>query len=1113
MFSSSISSNAYNNNNNNNGNGTGNGNGIVNGHSNNNGRAAGGYSPSINTSFGNSSTNSVDNIGTLYEAVKEFNARLGDELTLKVGDKIDVISDDSEYNDGWYMGKNLTTNEVGLYPKAFTQICQDHQINFNKPSLLRSRSRRLASPSQSSPLTPSANAMYRTGTNGGSSEIANSSTAHGSALTGASTGGSKQSPVNTTMKDIDKALQELAIESPQIGNTSASASISASASGTGTEVSRDVNNSMALNPAEVESWSPEQVSTYFASLGFDMESAGKFARHKITGAILLELELAYLKELDISSFGTRFEIYKEIEALKIENKNRSFAKSITGASVNSSNSLMPPPSVHRQFSKNSTDADSDLPTAPLGHTRKRSQSLDDSKIPAINYAHTQQPQQLQIPEREHNLKIPLNSGNAISPIIKIPDAIGNSHETPKEIGTPSSLRVPPLDGQFTSPRKPPAPPSHLSPTAEKLNFGYKFGGGNVHNVTGGKTDPLHQQSNRSSMFINSTSYDPRKLNPNSLNNNLNNAKNSTSRPTSSIYDHTRNSSQQSYPATRTGSPTRSHRRGISEISTTTKNPDKANHKRHSSVFSYSNSTTVGDYKSASDTRRNSLVNLFSTPSRLSVIKGNRNGNDDLNDFDDITDLSQTTIKKNRSSTNSQKRSSLSPSELKETKASPYRRSFSAKEASTTSSATFKKLPNVQEREQKRSASEALKLKSLRNTSSSGSQRLSSRNKKKTSAFQEGIRHITPEDAIRTADYSGWMSKRGNVHWKTRYFALHKTRLSYFHSLKDKSEQGLIDITSHRVLPATQNETDKLTSFYAASIGSGRYCFKLVPPAPGSRKGLTFTQQKVHYFAVDTKEEMRNWMAALIKTTIDFDETTPIVSSYVAPTVSLQKAQEMLANARQHTQQKDAELRAKRALAAAESSGNPVATHNGTAGSESQQSSNGSSTLLQSSEPTTADTTNDPDFSTLTRRNNNDDTLSSSNSSITDQQQQQQQQMKFRGGDAFRTPEIEQTSRHSSNNKNLNKLDTEIGGFSSPYLLASGLLSPKSPSESAHSEDHAMNSAGSKPSINRTRTMNTNPVPMITNLENGTTSNSSPAAIAAANGALRHSSSRRKKNIL
>jgi hypothetical protein len=100
------------------------------------------------------------------------------------------------------------------------------------------------------------------------------------------------------------------------------------------------------------------------------------------------------------------------------------------------------------------------------------------------------------------------------------------------------------------------------------------------------------------------------------------------------------------------------------------------------------------------------------------------------------------------------------------------------------------------------------------------------------------------------------------------------------------------------------DDDKLVSLYAATTGNGKFCFKLVPPAPGSKKGLTFTQPKVHYFAVETKEEMRNWMAALIKATIDIDDSVPVLSSCATPTVSLQRAQNLLSQARENAKKRE-----------------------------------------------------------------------------------------------------------------------------------------------------------------------------------------------------------------
>ena len=188
---------------------------------------------------------------------------------------------------------------------------------------------------------------------------------------------------------------------------------------------------------------------------------------------------------------------------------------------------------------------------------------------------------------------------------------------------------------------------------------------------------------------------------------------------------------------------------------------------------------------------------------------------------------------------------------------------------------------------------------LRSSSSHSNLRSKSFTKQKTSAFQEGLNIVTPSEALKTASISGWMSKRGSVSvgtWKARFFTLHGTRLSYFTSFSDTKEKGLIDVTSYRVM-AVGDTDDKFVGLYAASVGAGRFCFKVVPPGPSALKGVVFTMPKVHYFAVDTREEMRAWMTAIMKATIDRDDRQPVVSSCATPTVPLAKAQELQAVAR------------------------------------------------------------------------------------------------------------------------------------------------------------------------------------------------------------------------
>lgn len=194
----------------------------------------------------------------------------------------------------------------------------------------------------------------------------------------------------------------------------------------------------------------------------------------------------------------------------------------------------------------------------------------------------------------------------------------------------------------------------------------------------------------------------------------------------------------------------------------------------------------------------------------------------------------------------------------------------------------------------------------------------------TSAYLKGRQQITPQDAIKNCDYSGWMKKKSSslmTTWKTRLFVLRGRRLAYYYSENDTEEKGLIDISSHRVLPANN---ERMTGFHAsitraassptspqnASLQTaaskdsanaansilenmdGMFIFKLVPPRAGLQKGVQFTKPIVHYFAVDSLAVGRLWMAALMKATIDRDEGLPFTTTYQQKTISLEKARAM-----------------------------------------------------------------------------------------------------------------------------------------------------------------------------------------------------------------------------
>ena len=209
------------------------------------------------------------------------------------------------------------------------------------------------------------------------------------------------------------------------------------------------------------------------------------------------------------------------------------------------------------------------------------------------------------------------------------------------------------------------------------------------------------------------------------------------------------------------------------------------------------------------------------------------------------------------------------------------------------------------------------------TPTSGTRRKS---KKETSAYVRGLEHKPPQEQMKGCDYSGWMKKKSSnimTSWKPRLFVLRGRRLSYYYSEDDSQERGLIDISSHRVLPA---DSDIITGIHAAVTGAksspvspatthtptmaaqqaaaqsestnqkpvsdATFIFKLVPPRSGLSRAVNFTKPTVHYFAVDNVRQGRLWMAALMKATIDRDETKPITTTYHQKTISLVKARAM-----------------------------------------------------------------------------------------------------------------------------------------------------------------------------------------------------------------------------
>ena len=197
-----------------------------------------------------------------------------------------------------------------------------------------------------------------------------------------------------------------------------------------------------------------------------------------------------------------------------------------------------------------------------------------------------------------------------------------------------------------------------------------------------------------------------------------------------------------------------------------------------------------------------------------------------------------------------------------------------------------------------------------------------KSKKETSAYTRGLQKRTPQEQMADADYSGWMKKKSSnlmATWKPRLFILKGRRLSYYYSENDTEERGLIDISFHKVLPAdnerltglhatltgatnsptsplggheTAAEKDAIAQSDSRGGGESMFIFKLQPPKAGLARAVNFTKPTVHYFAVPNITIGRLWMAALVKATIDRDDTKAVVTTYQQKTISLEKARKM-----------------------------------------------------------------------------------------------------------------------------------------------------------------------------------------------------------------------------
>ncbi|KAF3214718.1 hypothetical protein TWF191_009706 [Orbilia oligospora] len=635
---------------------------------------------------------------------------------------------------------------------------------------------------------------------------------------------------------------------------------------------------------EIRCWTPAQVSAYFQEQHLPLSICDKFEEQEINGAIVLQLEMAHLKELELGSFGKRFEVWKEIEKLQ------SIVKS-AGGSI--SEAAKEKKARHRS---SSTPAGV-LPRLPSLHNRPpaRGGSL---AVPSTHIEEAIYDPMNPIRESPTTMS-PSSPGPVPPPKSDVGSAV---HSDGRSISTASMERASSSGGQ--QPQR--VPGVHGRDPSFDRAWTLKGHKANESSASGRSRytgDSGFASQSSSSVFANeSRSYhnagaseDGGKRDRNVLHKRAGSS--------GSHGHHVVHSKKSSYTEEQRS------RSGYSS-------PSPASIAYHNTVKGRKRSTSETQIASLDSRARESLAaSVMPGGKPLSVERP-----PPVEEKHVPPSIQTKAGHPHRSiSDGAEKAMSMSPmsQDTNSTLMSPNGSEHSASIKITIDA------PERKSDESKQRNGSSGKDKKLRSVASASGIRQKSK-KQLTSAYLEGLKEIKPADAAKDADFSGWMKKRGSsavvASWKTRFFVLKGRRLSYFYSMDDIKERGLIDITSHRVLPASD---DRLVSLHAsvaaitsspshassATPGNGQsgpnlpptppskggwFTFKLVPPQPGAAKGVMFTPPKLHYFATDSKQIGREWMAAFMKATIDRDETAPVISTFSANTISLAKARAMRA---------------------------------------------------------------------------------------------------------------------------------------------------------------------------------------------------------------------------
>ncbi|PHH90893.1 hypothetical protein CDD83_2354 [Cordyceps sp. RAO-2017] len=887
-------------------------------------------------------------VGDALIVIHDFQARSSDELSLAKGDRVELIERDDEFGDGWFLGRHLVNNNTGLFPEVYTRPAPKSANAFTPSKTLPPVAEvshdldldasSLASPNPTQPAdAPASPPAAQAG------ETSTTTLPLGSARSDptvspsvASTSGSPSVALDDQSQDSQVLNETLHVINEHITDLRSPPSSGALGAPTdsGSEYSApldqrmsyiqgeetDEEEDMAHTRTEVETWNPEDVAEYLFTAGVEKHHCEVFREQEISGEVLLGMDQSslFIKAFDLGSVGRRLKTWQKIKALQDEVSSHGLAIKGPGRTHDGEAAS---DDVKRTRSRTNT-LTSPLLNRPMSAQTQRLSSTQTPKASptTLGTTPTSPPAPRDSPPRPGNAKRP-----SAASVRELNHSRRHSSTDFRLSGTIPNSLVPGLSASRSSAgadgthkKQPSFDRNWTLGTAFSQSSSRPLSSAGLHEIAGGSDADMLQDSavDLDRGYFSGTDVDGRKRN--------------VLRKRDSV-GHSRKSSYTEEQRVRSATALSKHSRFGSVDSFRDVVPSPAIQKYyglqpspHRRTASTNTAESARPLPPAKDAPSPTVTNLDSAsgpgrPHASPVATKHPGFHSDW-----FSSVVSRPIGKGRPGMRAIS-DKLTSSRTREAEAPEVpSKEPSLNSPARTGSSTPSAGPSLLDLESPGTA------KSSSTTATPASRAAKKKTKKETSAYTRGLLNTPPLEAKKDADYYGWMRKKSSnlmTTWKPRLFVLKGRRLAYYYSEDDDQERGLIDISFHRVLPA---DNEKLTGFHATitgavggpsmpvtsfltgggggsgggesgtgGVGGGVdkgddsvFIFKLMPPRTGLSRAVNFTKPTVHYFAVPSLKQGRLWMAALMKATIDRDDTHPVTSTYQQKTISLSKAKQM-----------------------------------------------------------------------------------------------------------------------------------------------------------------------------------------------------------------------------